>query len=70
MATDERWKKLEGILRAALEKDPASRSGYVRDACGGDTELEAEVESLLAHDGGSFVVPPGEPPLCGRMIQP
>lgn len=69
MGTDERWKKLEGIWRAALGKEPESRSAFVREACGGDTELAAEVESLLAHDGGSFLESPEEPTLTGRMIQ-
>ena len=70
MGTDERWKKLEGIWRAALEREPESRSAFVREACAGDVSLAAEVESLLAHDeAGSFLEPPEEPTLTGRMIQ-
>src|ERR1051326_5950780 len=41
----------------ALERPAADRSAYVDEACAGDTELRAEVESLLAsHDeAGEFI---------------
>ncbi|HEY9141490.1 MAG TPA: protein kinase, partial [Bryobacteraceae bacterium] len=49
----ERWQQIESLYHAALEQDVAHRSGYVRQACDGDEELQREVESLLAQtDGG------------------
>jgi eukaryotic-like serine/threonine-protein kinase len=44
----ERWQQIESLYHAALERDAAQRSGYLRQACEGDEELEREVESLLA----------------------
>jgi len=41
------------LYHAALEQDVDSRSGYLRQACAGDAELEREVESLLAQTEGS-----------------
>lgn len=47
------WKRVEEIFLAAGEVDPADRPAFLRDQCGGDSELLSEVESLLAHDSGS-----------------
>jgi eukaryotic-like serine/threonine-protein kinase len=51
-----RLQQIEEIFQEALQHDPAEREAYVREACGGDTELQREVSSLLAnhHDEGSF----------------
>jgi tetratricopeptide (TPR) repeat protein len=43
-----RWRRVEELCHAALERDVALRASFVRDACGGDQELQHEVESLLA----------------------
>jgi eukaryotic-like serine/threonine-protein kinase len=48
----ERWQQIESLYHAALEQDVAHRSGYLRQACAGDEELEREVESLLGQDEG------------------
>jgi eukaryotic-like serine/threonine-protein kinase len=45
----QRWKEIDGILAAALERDSAERPAFLAQACGGDGELRAEVESLIAH---------------------
>ncbi len=37
-------------MAGALERPPEGRDEYLRDTCGDDTELRAEVESLLSHD--------------------
>jgi Tol biopolymer transport system component/predicted Ser/Thr protein kinase len=51
-----RLQQIEEIFQEALQHDPAEREAYVREACGGDTELQRQVSSLLAnhHDEGSF----------------
>ena len=55
MATDDQ-DKLEQIYSAALRLDSDQRPEFVRQECGKDKALRAEVESLLAHDQalGSF----------------
>jgi serine/threonine protein kinase len=47
----ERWQQLKQIFQSALERDPAERSAFLNQACGGDAELRGEVESLISsHD--------------------
>ncbi len=48
----ERWHKIERLISAALEKEPAERAAFLSEACAQDESLRAEVESLLAHDKG------------------
>ncbi|HEY0460667.1 MAG TPA: protein kinase [Pyrinomonadaceae bacterium] len=52
----ERLKKVEEVFHAALELAPGSRESFVRESCGGDNELRAEVESLLAFENGHYSV--------------
>ncbi|HEU4723065.1 MAG TPA: protein kinase [Gemmatimonadaceae bacterium] len=76
--TPERWRAVDAILQAALEREPARRDAFVADACAGDESLRREVDSLLAaHDraGGDFLErpaaealdAPGQPPLTERL---
>ncbi len=46
----ERWERVKAVFLAALERPDADRSGFVVDACAGDAELRANVESLLASE--------------------
>ncbi|HEV7928619.1 MAG TPA: serine/threonine-protein kinase, partial [Nitrosospira sp.] len=48
--TPDYWQKIRKILDGALEMEPARRPEYLEAACGGDTELYSEVESLLEFD--------------------
>jgi eukaryotic-like serine/threonine-protein kinase len=48
--TRERWQHIREILGQALETDDRERTRYLDEACGGDAELRAEVESLLEAD--------------------
>jgi hypothetical protein len=48
--TAERWQQIKTIFDSAVECDPAARAEFVRERCGGDAELQREVESLLASD--------------------
>src|SRR5580658_3265725 len=56
----EQWKRVDGLLQAALERPPADRAAFLRDACAGDEALEREVHSLLAsqQEAGSFLESP------------
>jgi eukaryotic-like serine/threonine-protein kinase len=42
-----RWRRVEELFYAALERDPQTASEFLRRACGNDTELLREVQSLV-----------------------
>jgi hypothetical protein len=59
----ERWRRVEALCQAALERDASERSAFLSAACRDDDELRREVEELLAHDrsaDGSSRVPSGQ----------
>src|SRR5258708_7474416 len=43
----ERWKQLDKLLHAVLERSPEERDAFLRQACAGDERLEREARSLL-----------------------
>ena len=43
----ERWRRVEGLFHAALERGPESRQAFLDVACGEDTDLRRQVELLL-----------------------
>jgi non-specific serine/threonine protein kinase/serine/threonine-protein kinase len=45
--TPEAWRRIKTIASAALDLDAAARPAYVVQACGGDQQLAAEIQSLL-----------------------
>ena len=49
-----RWTRIEELLQAALDLDPAARPAFLTEACGADHELRREVDALLAHENESF----------------
>src|ERR1019366_5339345 len=55
--TSERWRQIEELYLAATACEPEGRAVFLDGACGPDTELRQEVESLLARDAqlGSFL---------------
>ena len=56
----ERWKQVESLYHAALERETATRAEFLAEACAGDEELRREVASLIAYDGqpASFIESP------------
>jgi eukaryotic-like serine/threonine-protein kinase len=56
----ERWRQIENLYHAALERDAGERGHFLDLACAGDQQLRSEVESLLSsHDqAGSFLASP------------
>jgi eukaryotic-like serine/threonine-protein kinase len=56
----ERWKQVDNLLQASLDRPTAERAEYLRRACAGDETLEREVLSLLAsqQEAGSFLQSP------------
>src|SRR4051794_35938277 len=45
--TPARWRQVQDVLNQALELPRSERLKYVHEACGSDTKLRTEVESLL-----------------------
>jgi len=56
----ERWRKVEELFHAALERTPAVRQTFLDGNCGVDTGLRRQVELLLAKEAqaGSFLEVP------------
>ncbi len=56
----ERWKQIEELYHAALERAESERAAFLKQACGGDEGLRREVESLLGfhQQAGSFIEAP------------
>ena len=46
--TTTRWRRIETLFHQAAEVDPALRDAFIAEACQGDTELRAELDSLLS----------------------
>jgi non-specific serine/threonine protein kinase/serine/threonine-protein kinase len=45
----DRWKQVEELYHAALEREESGRAAFLEQACAGDEALRRRVESLLAH---------------------
>jgi serine/threonine protein kinase len=56
----ERWKQVEQLYHAALEREGAARAAFLDEACAGDDDLRREVTELLACDDSeaSFINAP------------
>jgi eukaryotic-like serine/threonine-protein kinase len=52
-----RWKQIDNLFHAALERSSGERAEFLRQACAGDEALQREVRSLLAsrQEAGSFL---------------
>src|SRR6185436_6165728 len=71
--TAERYLQIRHLYDAALERDPAERADFMRDACRGDDDLFAEVSRLIAaHErtGGFLRTPPAAPDIDGEATAP
>ena len=79
----ERWRRINELFHAALERDPGSREAFVDEACAGDPALRTEVLSLLQmHSGPGVLDRPAveaapdllltgdDDPLIGRRLGP
>jgi eukaryotic-like serine/threonine-protein kinase len=56
----ERWRQVERLYYAALEREPDERAAFLDSACAGDEGLRHEVASLIAAGDriGGFMEPP------------
>ena len=66
----DRQDRTDEIYSAALPMDLTQRAAYLRQACGEDEALRAEIESLLAHEQGlgSFLEKPAVEALTTNAI--
>jgi serine/threonine protein kinase len=48
-----RWRQVEQLYHAALEKEPGERASFLEQSCAGDSSLRMEVESLLSFADGA-----------------
>ncbi|MGE0130906.1 MAG: protein kinase [Blastocatellales bacterium] len=64
--TPDRWRQVEGIFHATLERAPDERAAFLDHACAGDPTLREEAENLLASfdEAGDFI----EEPLVGDSL--
>jgi len=67
----ERWQRAKAIFDAAVAGSVEDRAALVRDSCGDDRALQADVESLLAADASnhSAFTPPVDHVLRGRVFE-
>jgi hypothetical protein len=54
--TPDRWKDVERLYHAARAEAPEARPAFLAKACGGDEELQQELQSLLAHASAAGVL--------------
>src|SRR6266852_2314783 len=60
LVNPERWRRIDALLSAALERPDDERTSFLARACEGDEKLRAEVQRLLAaHQAATgFLEPP------------
>ena len=46
--SSEAWARLQALFEVAISLGPAERSDYLSRACGDDTELRRQIDSLMA----------------------
>jgi non-specific serine/threonine protein kinase/serine/threonine-protein kinase len=61
------WERIKELFEAALQREPSERAGFLRYACGDDSSLRAEVESLLSAHAQSDAL--SESPLPSDLLQ-
>lgn len=63
--TPDRWRLVEDLFDAALERPAEERERYVIEACAGDAEMLEEVRALLAghENAGTFMNQPAVAPM-------
>jgi serine/threonine-protein kinase len=64
----ERWQQIDALFQAALERDPAERDAWLREACQGDSDLRREVASLLANHQAATVFKPWAAAAAAQLI--
>ncbi len=52
-----RWARAQALFHDALEREAGARDAWLREACGDDAALLADVRALLAADAGAEALP-------------
>src|SRR5215831_6544385 len=67
--TPERWQQIEELYYLALQQESSLRTSFLKQACGGDEEMQREIESLLAHEqpAARFMEAPGMAVLANAL---
>lgn len=65
--TPERWQKIKGILILVEDSPTESRTTVLGAACGGDSDLRHEVESLLAYQSRAEALDGAVPDVCSGL---
>ena len=70
--TPENYQRIGILFDEALERAPAERAEWLRQACGRDDELRAAVENMLAHHSAAdaFLSRPALHVAAAQFIQP
>jgi serine/threonine protein kinase len=67
--TKAEWQRVKDLFGAALERTPAERAAFLREACGEDASVREEVESLLeAHDSAGEILEHPPNPLLSKAV--
>jgi len=66
--SQEEWRRVEEVYHEALEHRPESRAAFVTAACGSDSSLRREVESLLAADGAAALLDQPAMDIAGELL--
>jgi len=65
----ERWRRIESLYYAVLERDDTERAAFLAEACAGDDKLRRELESLLeAHEQAEGFLATPAPEIAAREI--
>jgi Tol biopolymer transport system component/tRNA A-37 threonylcarbamoyl transferase component Bud32 len=64
----ERWQQIESLFQEALERDPAERNAWLREACQGDSDLRREVAALLANHQAATVFKPWAAAVAAKLM--
>jgi tetratricopeptide (TPR) repeat protein/tRNA A-37 threonylcarbamoyl transferase component Bud32 len=68
MTDQERWARVQTLFHEVLNRPEAERSRYLSEASGGDVDLEASVQSLLAaHHATDLIASLDEPAKLPRL---
>src|ERR1700683_2383162 len=75
--TPERFRQIRNLFEAVVERPPNTRGAFLAEACAGDSDLQAEVEKLLAAHlrdtdllAGPAIPPENPQRLEGRHVGP
>ena len=68
----DKWQRAKELFGSALAHEPAERTAFLAQACGGDETLRHEIESLLAayEEAGTTAGSAAKDSLAGRRIGP